>query len=614
LGAEFDALIMGAIEKETDLRFQTAVDFRSACRRAERALGAGAKDRAFRTAVPGWYLHLRPRTLGICATAAAVAGLLLYQNRPSPDPTVIDNVQITAGEPVNAFVNDGGRLYYSAGKRDANTPFFEVSTAGGAAREIPSLRGMIPLDISPDRSEILMGKAGTPGAKPLWVASVLGNAPRRLDVLVATGARWSSRGDKIVYTAGQDVRIAAADGSNPRTLFKLRASGQITSPFFLDADTKVRFHIDEDGAHAVWQINADRSGFRPLLPHWHETGLQADATISVDGRSSLFVGSNNDLNWDLWTVREGRRLFALQTPQPFRLTAGPLTVAQPQFAPSGHRIFYLGKSRQTELVRFDPAPQDWKPILQGMNAFQVEYSRDRNWIAYVAPPGQAVWRSRADGSEAIQLTSLPLMPTNPRLSPDNRTVVFWGSLKGQTPGMYLVSATGGPVERLTAKGRGADRETEPTWSPDGRSVLYGAQQSLWIINMATRETVRLPNSEGLRFPRWSWDGKYAAAPDAQSRLWIYDVAAQRRVLLTSIGAGYPIWSRDNNFIYFENHACSTWYRVNVTTHEVSAVANLIGLHIPEAGLGWMGLTPDGATISARELSSEQIYAMDWDPR
>jgi serine/threonine protein kinase/Tol biopolymer transport system component len=614
LSAEFDALIMSAIEKDTDLRFQTIADFRSACRRAERALGAGAKERTPSAPGPVWVLPLRRRSLGILVASVAAIAFLLFQNRPFPDPKVINNIQITAGEPVNAFVNDGGRFYYSAGNQDVNTAFLEVSTTGGAAQEISSLRGMLPLDISADKSEILLGKFDSPGPYPLWTASVLGSAPRRIGNLAGNWARWSSRGDKIVFAASRTLSIAAADGSNVRTLFTLKVNGQITAPFFLDADTKVRFHLDRDAEHSIWQINTDGSGFVRLWPDWRETSLQRNANISADGRFSLIVAGTDGLSWDLWSVREQGRLFGFRRPQPVRLTAGPLTVSQPQFAPSGRRIFYVGRSLRVVLARFDSASQTWKPYFRGMNAYQLEYSRDGQWMTYVAPPGHSVWRSRADGSQAIQLSAFPLMATNPRLSPDNSKVVFWGNSKGQVPGMYLVSASGGVVEILSGKGQSADREEEPTWSPDGRSVLYGKHGRLWTMDIETRAAVPLPNSEGLLFPRWSWDGKYAATADAHSHLWLYDLVAHSRVLLTAVGSGYPTWSRDNKFIYFENDGCSVLYRVNVATREVETVATLTGLQMPEAALGWFGLTPDGNPISATELSSEQIYAMDWDPR
>jgi eukaryotic-like serine/threonine-protein kinase len=611
VGTVLDALIMGAIEKDTDLRFQSAAELRSACKRAERSLTARPKDRnSPRRVTLAW--RLPPSALGIVAAGIAAAAFLLYQNRSLPIPKLIRNSQITTGASIKSFVNDGVRLYYATGHEGADASLLEVSTSGGTAREIPSLRGMTPLDISPDHSEILLGKADTLGTQAVWVASVLGNGLRRVGDLTATYVHWSSRGDRIVYSTGADVSVANADGSDARTLFKLRADGHITDPFFLDKDKKIRFETDEQNLSMIWEMNADGSGVRRVLPGWREATLQARPVVSADGRYSLFIAGQDAVDWDLWGVRESAGLFRWRGPKPFRLTAGPLSVDRPQFSPSGRRIFYVGDLLQCELVQFDPAMRNWKPFLRGINAFQLEFSRDGKWITYVAPPGRSAWHAREDGSEAIQLTAPPLNAINPRLSPDNSEVVFWGSVPGQTPGMFMVSAKGGPVQLLTQDRKPSADEREPSWSTDGHSVLYEVRGALWILNVSSRKAVRLPGSEGLQFPRWSPDGKYGVAADAQSRLWLYDLAAQKRVLLTAAGSGYPTWSLDSQFVYFQNDASSIWYRVRITDRNITEVVRLAGLNLYDHALGWVGITPTGKTISARETTTRQIYAMDWD--
>jgi len=614
LGRRLDALIMGAIEKDPDLRFQTAADLRSACRRAERSLTTGSgDDKTPRPTAVAWGFRWRPRMLGIAAVLAAVA-FLLYQNRSLPDPKVSRNLQITSGPPVNSFVNDGARLYYSAGRFDSNPPLLEVSTNGGSAQEIPNLRGMLPFDMSRDHGQLLLGKVGSTRVHAVWVASVLGNGLRRVGGVMARYAHWSSRGDKIVFTTGKDVTVANADGSNARRLFELHNDGHVDGPIFLNGDREICFGTAEQNLNFVWEVNADGSSLHQVMPNWPEATLRTGAAISDDGKYFLFIAGRNGIDWDLWGLRLNSSLFRWRKPEPFRLTAGPLSAYSPQFSPSGRRVFYVGDSLQSELVRFDPASHNWVAFLRGINAFQLEFSKDGEWITYVAPPGLSVWRSRADGSETIQLTAPPLNAINPRLSPDNSRVVFWGSVPGQTPGMFMVSANGGAVEALTETGKGAASEQEPSWSPDGQSVLYGSNGSLWIMDVAARKAIRLPRSDGLHFPRWSPDGKYGVAADAQSRLWLYDVVAHRSILLTTMGAGYPAWSRDGKYVYFENDACSIWYRIGIADHEPVEVANMSGLQMPATGLGWVGVTPHGEIISARDTSTKQIYAMDWDPR
>lgn len=612
LGSVLDAVIMGAIEKDLDVRFQSIAELRSACKRAERMFGAPAKKQ--------WSVPARVRPLGsltwklgvaaACVTAAI--GLLIYAGRAPGNPAIGRITQITAGETVNAFVNDGTRVYYSAGKTDSNARFFQTSVDGGPAEEIPNMRGMLPLDISSDRTRVLLGEAGEGRRYSIWLAGVVGWKRYRLGDFHAWSAHLSQRGDKVVYTTSNygrgEVRVANIDGSGNRVIYA--SADPVLDAIFLDGDRRIRIQLKEKNRDTLWDIDPDGRNPQPYLPDWDNTVNQLSPAVSPDGAYSLFTaGQNPDV--DLWAVQEGAGLFGLRKRQPFRLTTGPLWVSRPQFSPDTRRIFYLAESDRTELIRYDPKKKDWQPYLDGINALTLEFSRDGQWITFVAPPGRSTWLSRADGRDAVQLTRPPMAALNPRLSPDNKRVVFWGGVLGQRPGMFVVSANGGPVVSLKDPGKGSSYAQEPTWTPDSQSVLFSVNNSLYVMNVSTGHVIGLPNSEGMLFPRLSPDGKYATGQDDSSRLWLYDMATGDRAILSTLGAGYPIWSRDSKFVYFENDGLSTWYRVNIFSKAVEKIADVSTVRMAPGSLGWVGLTPDGSTISARAVNTRHVYSLTW---
>ena len=94
---------------------------------------------------------------------------------------------------------------------------------------------------------------------------------------------------------------------------------------------------------------------------------------------------------------------------------------------------------------------------------------------------------------------------------------------------------------------------------------------------------------------------------------IYNAKTRARTQFTSIGAGYPSWSADSQYIYFEHNGSTEWYRVWIKDGKVEQMASISGLKMSPAGLGWIGLTPDGSLISARDAGSSEIYALDWEP-
>ncbi len=631
VSSDCEGIILRLLEKDPKLRFQTAADLRSACLRLSRDLalsqtGRGSGKPVLPAAAPlppppapqhpptPPVARRRPVAWMAATAAFALMAAVLYLSRPAPEPHVTANLQITTSGRVTRFVNDGTWLYYSAGNVGANTAFYVINAKGGSARELPKFRGMMPLDISADNSEILLGETAKGPPFPLWIGPVFGSEPRRLNDLRASDAHWSSRGDKLVYTTGKDLRIASADGSGGRLVFEqMGENRRIKSPRFFDDDRQIRFHAAANNVEKLWDVKTDGSGLHTVLPDWSDSVLQADPHISKDGRYSVFTSGTNGISWDVWMLSESLGMLGLRRPRPVRLTAGPITGAHPQFSPDSRRILYVGDADQTELMRYEARSNEWKPYLGGMSAFQLDFSSDGEWITYVAAPGHSVWCSRKDGSQATQVTTPPLNVTTPRFSRDRSAIVFFGYQPGRRTGIYMVSPKGGPVTALAPKGQDAEMKG-PDWSPDGRQIVYGAEGALWVIDLSTRETKKLPGSDGLLAPRWSPDGKYVAAVDTQAHLWLYGINDQSRMVLATVGPAFLQWSGDSKYVYFENAGISAWHRVGIQDRRIEQVASLAGLHMPFASMGWVGMTPEGAVIASRDVSTRNIYAIDWEVR
>ena len=73
--------------------------------------------------------------------------------------------------------------------------------------------------------------------------------------------------------------------------------------------------------------------------------------------------------------------------------------------------------------------------------------------------------------------------------------------------------------------------------------------------------------------------------------------------------GFPNWSRDSKYIYFNDAGNTAFYRVRVRDRKLEQVASLAGLTI--AGEQWTGLAPDDSPTVMLDTSIDEIYAVDW---
>ena len=157
----------------------------------------------------------------------------------------------------------------------------------------------------------------------------------------------------------------------------------------------------------------------------------------------------------------------------------------------------------------------------------LAFSADGKRVAYVSVPELALWSSKIDGSDRIQLSDPSVMEAAlPRWSPDGSQIVFMARTLNTDWRAYLVAANGQGLRELIP---GATAGFDPSWSPDGKSIVLAMATwerratrsafSIWRRTRSHRFRVRKICSR----PRWSPDGRYIAAITTDSKsLMLFD--------------------------------------------------------------------------------------------
>jgi Tol biopolymer transport system component len=282
----------------------------------------------------------------------------------------------------------------------------------------------------------------------------------------------------------------------------------------------------------------------------------------------------------------------------------------------GKNLFVIGWQRRGELARYDLESQQFVPFMSGISADGPSFSKDGQWVAYTSIPDRNLWKSKADGSERLQLTFPPFTAYEPRWSPDGKRIAFQGIVPGQPWKMYLISSDGGEAEEVMT-GIG-----DPGWSPDGNALIFHSgmadflstsPRAIQLLDLKTRQISTFPGSEGLYSPRWSPDGRYIAALRVGSEtLQILDVRTKRWTELAKIAVGFPMWSWDSKYIYFDSlESIPNLYRVRIADHSLEKVASLGGIRLaPTLGGNLTGLAPDDSPLVVRNAGNQEIYALD----
>jgi DNA-binding winged helix-turn-helix (wHTH) protein/Tol biopolymer transport system component len=580
---------------------------------------------------------LRSRYTKVAAAVvflAVAAFILLLLARPLPPPRVLRVVQLTAGgEPlsISGLISDGQRIYYTRYQRQVGRlSLVSMPVSGGEVAAVPTfLQNPYVEHVSPDGTQLLVTDRIEWPVNPLYVLPAGGGQARRVGDIKVVCAGWFPDGRRFVYASFNGIYLTNPDGSGVRKIVttarpsywpRVSPDGKVIRFSQAGLNTTDSIWVGLTTIDSIWEVAVDGTGLRPLLPEWKDSRGHCCGDWSADGRYYVFQTEDGPTN--TWAIREKVGLLRWADSEPVQLTAGPMPTRAPLVSKDSRRIFVIGRQERAEVTRYDVTAHKFEPFLPGESVAELGSTSDGGWL-YVSYPERSIWKANQDMSERVRLT-MPSMEVRELGggSPDGKHLLFNGRERGGTWKAYLAPARGGPPQPLALADSG--QQFGPMWSPDGNRVLFTQATDdttqgfkggdIRLFDMRTRQVEILPDSKGLFGVCWLADGRHMAALRAGTYdLMIFDLQTQRWTELLKGPVGYPHWTHDGKHVYFlgskdgDNWIC----RLRLRDRKVERIVSLNEIQRPQWPLYlWLGFAPDDSPLVLRDLSFQEVYALD----
>ncbi len=532
--------------------------------------------------------------------------------------------QITNDEVVKEnLVTDGVSLYFSE-RRAGRDVLSSVPAKGGPVTEIPTtFIEATPQGVSPDRQTLLiLAGEGEEKERPLWVFPLHGNSPWRVGDIVCHAAAWSPDGTTIAYALGNGVYITADKGVTSHLIHTFTAVPLLLRWSFDGKRILIRLRDS-----STWNSSLSELVLSALEPpdakSLDVTGFAASDYNDVaifDRQDDAFVLSAKKM----WLLSRKR------LPWQSGFTLGPLTtvVAGQNSAaldPATHMMYVArDMTGRDELDRFDRRSHQFRPFLPGISVRDVDFSIDGRSITYVREPENTLWVGTPDGKLARQIATPNFVSVElPRWSPDGKRIAFMGKRSDAPYRIFIVAAAGGSLKEAS---RGSDNQGAPTWSPDGRYLVYGRvlcqeERTCEIerIDLNTAEQAAIPGSEGLSTARWSPNGRsIAALRSDRHQVVVMDVKTGKwKTAADGVNGNDLAWSPDSRALYASrpNGDQPEVVQISPESGRVVSAVDLTDFSKLSGRIDtWFTVAPDNSVLFLRVVTANEIWALNYSER
>jgi Tol biopolymer transport system component len=576
---DLERAVLKALEKDRELRYQSASDLAADLKRLRRERESGRSESAARTVTPP---QLRRRltksavgaAVGVLLTLAIVWGLRVLRDRDSAAPASFSNA-------VSARLTDQpGPEVFPSLSPDGKTIVYAARATNNWDIFLQRVGGKNPINLTPDSPVDDNMPAFSPDGERIAFHSqregggvyVMGATGESVRLLVKAGFHpaWSPDGTEIVFSTAWAPRAETRMGRSQLHIVNLTTGA--VRPVKIVA-------TDDDAIQAQWSPNGRR------LAYWSTQGGVRDIfTVAASGGEAVRVTADEALDWNPVWSPDGRYLYfssdrggsmnlwrvpidehsgrTLGPPDP--ITTPSLDSAQISLSRDGRRLIYVQRAatRNLQRVAFDPVREvtvgepEW--ITQGSKlAVMPEISPDGKSIAFftLAPSQEDLYVANADGTGARQLTDDSYLDRAPRWAPDGSEIAFM-STRGGRFDIWAIRPDGSGLRQITAVPK--LNATQPAWSPDGGRIAYGvAGDTTYIIDSRKPWREQRPHAlprvgEKLAtFVPWSWspDGRRLVGSAPGVGIVVYSFSSGTYEPIAPFGQ-YPIWLPDNRRVLF----------------------------------------------------------------
>jgi serine/threonine protein kinase len=501
LPAKLQEIIEKLLEKDRDLRYQSAADLRSDLRRLKRDTESGRKTAQPASApsvtVAATPSSSSPQPSSASAVVAAVrehklgtgvaaltvvilvaaAGYGVYALLHGKRPVPFENISITkvteTGKAALVAVSPDGKYILNVARDAGQESLWLRNLPTNSDTQVipPAEVSYVHLRFSPDGNYLyfIRSEPGSEELNYLYRAPVLGGNPQKLVTDIDSNITFSPDGREIAYfrfnnpEAGKErLLILPAEGGEEKILDSRPLNGGLQDPAWSpDGKTIVCMVIQPGDAFSGLVALDVASGKQRLFftsamdmvqrPVWRMDGSGLLALTNFGRRQIIFV-SYPDGNFH-------------------NVTRDTNNYSEPSLAADGRTLASVLSQPRYDLFTLPAASLNGGPsrqVTSGAPVFGFTWTRDRKVVTDSGSGLDLV--DPESGKKTSFIAQAGLITDSPSACADGRHVVFTSAFSGGNKqlSIWRADASGGNLKQLSD----GKVNQNPVCSPDGRSVIY----------------------------------------------------------------------------------------------------------------------------------------------